>query len=185
MQLSGLHRRNHAPTFVNHTPRKITVQDFSQSGPEMLGPTGMAISAGPLYVNAIMGQAPSAAERDYARKASSTILREDSIHVEESENLPTPDSFSIHHDCTSQAPYSTSQDDEMITQASLLHLPKDNPSHDLAFFLQTTGPTAPHRRPSKIEGPRYGKHAPKNALRFLGVKRKGATAPPAPKFHEQ
>ena len=143
----------------------------------MVGPTGMAFGAGPLYTRAVMGQGPSAAEREHARKASSTILREDSIYVEESDNTSQPDLWSMHYDCTSQAPYSPRPNDQMMTQASLLHLPKENASHDLAFFLRTTGPTAPHRRPSKIESPRRAVAGRKDALRFLKIKQKRRQAP--------
>jgi hypothetical protein len=150
----------------------------------MLGQTAMAIGAGPLYTNAIMGQAPSAIERENARVASSTILRQDTITIEESpriegppklkepESLSRPDSFSMHFDCTDQAPYSPETNGRMITQSSLLGIPRTNASHDLAFFLKTTGPTAPHRRPSKVDRPRQAVAAPKNALRFLRLKQK-------------
>lgn len=176
MQLSGTQHRNQASVFVNDTPRfEITTLEPSQFNSEMVGPTSMAFGAGPLYTRAMMGQAPSAIERENARKASSTILREDTICVEESDNLSRPDSWSMHYDCTDQAPYSPNVDDSMMTQASLLHLPKENASHDLAFFLRTTGPTAPHRRPSKIENPRRNAHTPKNALRFLRSKQKQST----------
>ena len=47
-------------------------------------------------------------------------------------------------DCTDQAPYA------MNTPETILRLPKSNPSHDLCFFLRSTGPTAPHRRPSML-----------------------------------
>jgi hypothetical protein len=60
-----------------------------------MAPAGMPFGAGPLYTDAIMGQTPSVAEREYARKVSSTILREDSIRIE-SEVSSRPDSWSIH-----------------------------------------------------------------------------------------
>ncbi|KAK5115390.1 hypothetical protein LTR85_009850 [Meristemomyces frigidus] len=144
----------------------------------MFGHTGMAVGAGPLYTNAIMGQAPSAVERENIRKASSSILREDSILIEEeSGEASRPDSWSMHYSCSNQAPYASSKDDIMMTQTSFLTLPRDNASHDLAFFLRTTGPTAPHRRPSKIEHPRRAVAAPKHALRFLKIPQRRATTP--------
>lgn len=179
MQLSGLHRRHPAPTFINHTPKEFESTPLSPSqSPEMFGPTGIAVGAGPLYTNAIMGQAPSAIERENLRKASSTILREDSILIEEEPGeVSRPDSWSMHYSCSNQAPYVSGKDDNMLTQTSFLTLPRDNASHDLAFFLKTTGPTAPHRRPSKIEHPRRAVVTPKNALRFLKI---APRRPPTP-----
>ena len=150
----------------------------SQAGSDtMFGPTGMAIGAGPLCVNAIMGQAPSATERNNAHMANSTILREDSLRIEEFEKTSWPDSWSMHFDCTSQAPYSIENKDEMMTLTSLPRLPSDNPSADLAFFLRTTGPTAPHRRPGKIDVRKVAA-SPKNALRFLKIGPR--RSPPSP-----
>lgn len=60
---------------------------------------GFSFSAGPMYTNAIMGQAISAQAREQALKAGSSILREDSVHVEELETprIPSrPDSWSMH-----------------------------------------------------------------------------------------
>lgn len=198
MQLSGLLQRRKAnvPPFANHTPRawEITATDPSSQSPgppDMFGaPTGMTIGAEPLYcVN--MGQAPSSTssstavydkqQRDKIRKASSTILREDSIQQTEEISdehwssttvpLSREDSWSMHYDCTNQAPYSNgprSTDGSMITQQSLVNLPRDNKYYDLAFFLKTTGPTAPHRRPSKCEPvPPKRSVSGKNAFRFL------------------
>lgn len=143
----------------------------------MFGPTSMAIGAGPLYTNAVMGQAPSATERENARKASSSILRRKSIQIEESENFSRPESWSMHFDCTNQAPYSAKDDDDdMITQTSLLRLPHDNPSHALAEFLRTTGPTATHRRPSKLERPQRVPPGPMSALRFLKLRSRRSQA---------
>lgn len=177
MQLSGLHRRHPVPTFINHIPKEFEITPLSPSqSPEMFGPTGIAVAAGPLYTNAIMGQAPSAVERENIRKASSTIFREDSILVEEeSIDVSRPDSFSIHCDYTDQAPYSTDRDDEMMTSTSHLRLPKDNASHDLAFFLRTTGPSAPHRRPSKIDHPKRAVAVPKNAFKFFRRQKRSDT----------
>ncbi|KAK5131736.1 hypothetical protein LTR08_000625 [Meristemomyces frigidus] len=180
MQLSGGYRRHPAPAFVDHTPKEFEITPFSPPPtPEMFGPTGMAVGAGPLYTNAVMGQVPSAVERENFRKASSTILREDSILVEEEPGEGSqPDWWSLHCDDTTSAPYSSDKDERMMTQTSLLNLPRDNASHDLAFFLRTTGPTAPHRRPSKpskIDQPRRAVAAPKNALRFLKIPRRPTT----------
>jgi hypothetical protein len=191
MQPSGLHRRQPAPTFVNHTPKtfEITAPGSPSQSPEMFGPAGMAVGAGPFYTNAIMGQAPSATtaafdERDSVRKASGTIIREDfSIRIEEEYprrqqqqldsgiELSSPDSWSLNFAYTDQAPYCSSDsrdgDTKMMTQQSLPRLPRENKSYDLAYFLRTTGPTAPHRRPSKVGHPRRSVAAPKKALRFL------------------
>ena len=155
---------------------QITTLVLSHSGPEMPSPAAMPLGAGPLYTNALMGQAPSTAARENARKASSTILRQDTIHIEESENVSRPESWSIHFACTDQAPFSPREGNGMITQSSILHLPPANPSHDLAFFLRTTGPTQPHRRPSKLnqsQDASSGKHGnSRNALRFLRIRQK-------------
>jgi len=143
----------------------------------------MAIGAGPSYVNAIMGHAPSVAEREHVRKESLQITARHDIDVEESEQPPVsrPDSWSMHYDRTDQAPYCSNVTDKMMTQTSLLNLPKDNESRDLAFFLRTTGPTAPHRRPSKIERPPRAIATSRNALRFLkfGNKRSATPVPSA------
>lgn len=128
-----------------------------------------------------MGQASSSVfERDSIRKASGSILREDTIQIEEQTgNISRPDSWSIHCDRTDQAPYlSTPPEDRKIgdgmnTTLSLPRLPRDNASHDLAFFLRTTGPTAPHRRPSTVEHPRRAA-VPKSALRFLKRQKRSA-----------
>ena len=177
----GYSLREQALAFVGHRhrPHEITASGSSQAGPEMIGPTGMAFRAGPLYTNAIMGQAPSVTEREQARKASCTIRREDSIHVEESENTSRPESWSIHFDCTNQAPYQSEPTSKMMTQSSLPRLLKENASHDLAFFLRTTGPTAPHRRASKVERQQRAAPTPKNALRFLRIRQKPPSNPTA------
>lgn len=133
----------------------------------MINHTTMALGAGPLYTNAIMGQRPSAAEREHARKASSTILREDSIRIEESENVSPTDSWSMHFDCTTQAPYSLTQKGNMVPRSDLPHLARENPLNELAQFLQSTGPVAPHRRPSKIEHPSKTAARRRRAMQFL------------------
>jgi hypothetical protein len=95
-----------------------------------------ALSAGPLYTNAVMGTAPSAQQREDVRKASSTILRQDSIKVELSHEIHPPFAEqesrpdSLHYARTDQPPYVKSVDDKIMTQTSLLHLPKANASHD-------------------------------------------------------
>ena len=143
----------------------------SQSGPEIS--TRMAFGAGPLYTNAIMGQGPpSAAEREHAREASSSILSEDSIQVVESVNTSFPEAWPLDQDYTSRNSCSPSDDGNMMTQGSILRLPKDNASHDLAFFLQSTGPTAPHRAPSKVDRPRRAIVGSKTALRLLKLRKR-------------
>jgi hypothetical protein len=142
------------------------------------GGMGMAaFGAGPLYTNAVMGQKPSAQQRENVRKASSTILREDSIRVELHDDIHAsfgeqdsrPDS--LPHARTDQPKYvKEDPDDKMMTQTSLLHLPKGNASQDLAYFLKTTGPNAPTRRPRKVEDhPRRAMSASKNVLKWLRV----------------
>jgi len=163
MQASGLQHAH--PRFVDHTPRHFDITVLSPSHPpEMFGPAGMALPS-------VMGQLPSATEVESVRKpstTSTTIVREYSIHVEE-EGVSRPDSWSMHYDSTDQAPYAVPEDDKMMTSTNILHVPKENPSHDLAFFLRTTGPTAPHRRPSKVEHQRRAIVAPQRALRFLRI----------------
>ncbi|KAK4508780.1 hypothetical protein PRZ48_002519 [Zasmidium cellare] len=146
-------------------------------------PTGMTIGAEPGYCHVNMGQAPSSTSSSHdkirSKASSSTILREDSIQQrfetastvtgDWSVPLSREDSWSMNYDCTTQAPYSNHparRDDEMITQSSLVNLPHNAKSYDLAFFLRTTGPTAPHRRPSKVEPPKRSVSG-KNAFRFL------------------
>ncbi|KAK5716007.1 hypothetical protein LTR15_009832 [Elasticomyces elasticus] len=139
---------------------------------------GMGISAGPPYTEATMGQATSGVERDSIRQQPScSIVREDSIKIEEEPNSDyspsRPDSFSIHCDRTDQAPYVLSDDaDNMMTSTSLLGLPRNNDSARLAFFLKTTGPIAPHRRPSKAERPKPGVATRKKALHFFKLRSK-------------
>ena len=134
----------------------------------------MALGAGPLYTKAILGQGPSAAEREHARTASSTILREDSIRVVESENVSLADSWSMHFDCTTQAPYSTVDKDVKIPRADLPRGSKESPLFELAHFLRNTGPLAPHRRPSKIENPSRAIARPRKALQFLKLKQENS-----------
>lgn len=184
------HRRTPVPAFVDHTPRdfEITAPADPSRSPDMLSGVasmGMAaLGAGPLYTNAVMGQAPSAEQREHVRKASSTVFREDSIKVQVDED-PNVSPFgelasrpdSLHYARTDQPPYVKSADGTMMTQTSLLSLPRDNASHDLAFFLKTTGPNAPNRRPKKIEThPRRAVSASKNVLKWLKV---GPKRPPA------
>ncbi|CAK3897952.1 Hypothetical predicted protein [Lecanosticta acicola] len=159
----------------------------------------MTSGAGPLHTNSpTMGQASSssssaaaaaAQQRHHIKASSSAILREDSI-VREVEDVPVPagsseDSRSMQYVHSNQAPYCYSPpprqeqqqqklprnelDSRMMTSTSLLHVPRQNQSADLAWFLRTTGPVdSPHRRPTKLEQqPRRAVSAPKNALRFL------------------
>lgn len=184
MQLSGVPRRNPGPSFTNHTPRawEITAMNPSQfpTSSEMFGPTGMTVGS-----TSIMGQGSSKTERGHIRDDSSTIFRQNSIQQTEEGSqytLPlfeTEDSSSSHYHYTSQPHYNDSIDtrtidgiandnDKMMTQTSLSRLPRENASHDLAFFLRTTGPTAPHRKPSVIDNPRRTVNAP-TKLRFFNL----------------
>ncbi|KAK0257819.1 hypothetical protein LTS09_007433 [Friedmanniomyces endolithicus] len=151
---------------------------------------GKSLALGPAYKKeTAMGQATSGVERESSSSSEprhhhqpsiTTIVQEDSIQqIDEEPSSPCctqsrPDScWSIHCDRTDQAPYSLGKHTgEMMTSTSLLGLPRKNPSADLAFFLQTTGPVAPHRRPSKAEHrPRSGVATPtKKALHFLKLR---------------
>ena len=133
----------------------------------MIHQTAMALVAGPHYTNAVMGQGPSAAEREHARKASSTILREDSIHIEESENVSLADSWSMHFDSTTQAPYAPAQKRTMSPRSDVPRPARENALYDLAQFLRTTAPVPPHRRPSKIDQPSKVLARRKKAMQFL------------------
>jgi len=179
MQLSARpHRHKASAAVLDHTPRpfEITTTLNPSQSPEsdsISGTASMGFAAGPLYTNAVMGQIPSARQKEDLRKASSTILREDSIKVElhddvnAADDTDRQDSFSIHHACTDQAPYTNDEDGEMMTQNSLLSLPRKSASHDLAQFLRTTGPMAPHRRPSKVDRSRRAAAKPKNVLNLF------------------
>ncbi|KAK1046177.1 hypothetical protein LTS16_006089 [Friedmanniomyces endolithicus] len=149
---------------------------------------GKSLALGPAYKKeTAMGQATSGVEREssssepgHHQPSITTIVREDSIQqIDEEPSSPCctqsrPDScWSIHCDRTDQAPYALGKHaGEMMTSTSLLGLPRKNPSADLAFFLQTTGPVAPHRRPSKAEHRlRSGVATPtKKALHFLKLR---------------
>ncbi len=104
MQPAAARPRKQTLAFVNHTPRVNETITLVPSTPEGAGadnmsPAGRAFDAGPFYTNADMGQSPSAEQKQQVREACSTIAREDSLQVEDSENPDTqsrPDSFSIH-----------------------------------------------------------------------------------------
>ncbi|KAK0259361.1 hypothetical protein LTR35_018098 [Friedmanniomyces endolithicus] len=106
---------------------------------------------------------------------SVTIVQEDSIQIEKEVSVDCVQSrqdscWSLHCDRTDQAPYTLSKHaGETMTSTTLLGLPRENPSADLAFFFRTTGPVVPHRRPSKAEHrPGSGVVIPaKKALHFL------------------
>ncbi|KAM0712206.1 hypothetical protein Q7P37_011300 [Cladosporium fusiforme] len=184
MQLSAHpHRRAAALAFLDHTPREFEITaPVSSSRPSdtFADPADMgmgiaALGAGPLYTNAIMGQTPSAQQREQVRKASSTILREDSIKVECSDDAHAPFGEqesrpdSLHYSRMDQLPYARSTD-KIMTPKSRLSLRKEFASHDLAFFLKTTGPNPPSRRPRKVEDhPRRAVSASKNVLKWLKV----------------
>ncbi|TKA73687.1 hypothetical protein B0A55_05618 [Friedmanniomyces simplex] len=130
----------------------------------MFGPrcAGKGIAVGPLCNNnnkeTAMGQASSGVERDSSvrHQPSVTIVREDSIQIEEERSSPLRPAQSAGG---------------MMTSTSLLGLPRANASAHLAFFLSTTGPTPPHRRPSKAEPPGSGVATPtKKALHFLKLR---------------
>lgn len=114
------------------------------------------------------------------------MVEQGSIRVEEADSgaepFSRPDSWSIHYACTDQAPYNTDQltaevDGNMMTTTSLLKLPRDNDSRNLAFFLRTTGPDLSHRRPTKIEQTKPPVTAPIKAWWFfkIGSKRSAPT----------
>ncbi|KAK5703543.1 hypothetical protein LTR17_022022, partial [Elasticomyces elasticus] len=100
---------------------------------------------------------------------SCSILGKDAIKIEEEPSSEVsasrPGSWSIHCDCTDQAPYFPAKDvGNMMTSTSLFGLPQNNGSAQLAFFLKTTGP---HRRPTKVEEPKPDVDAPKKVLQFF------------------
>lgn len=170
MQPSDLHhRKRQATAFVRRTSRDFNIPppDSSNFGIRMVNQPAMAFGAGPLYTNAIMGQGPSAAEREHARKASSTIFREDSILVEESENVSRPDSWSLHFDCTDQPPYSNTEKEDLESRTEKNPAESSNCTYELSHFLRSTGPVPPHRQPSKIENPSRATARRKKAIRFL------------------
>ncbi|KAK0271843.1 hypothetical protein LTR54_017087 [Friedmanniomyces endolithicus] len=120
---------------------------------------------------------------------SVTIVPEDSIQIEKEASVDCVQSrqdscWSLHCDRIDQAPYTLSKHaGETMTSTTLLGLPRESPSADLAFFFRTTGPVAPHCRPSKAEHrPSSGVVIPaKKALRFLklwpGQSKKKLVAP--------
>lgn len=184
MQLSVVPRRNPGPAFTNHTPRawEITAVDPSQfpTSSNVFGPTEMTAGS-----TSMMGQGPSRADRNDTRDVSSTIFRQDSIQQTEEErhytSLPfgTDFSYPVHYSHTSEGLNCSSiegssthdasiDNDKMMTQTSLSRLPRENASHDLAFFLRTTGPTAPQGKPSRVDHPRRALSAPKK-LRFFNL----------------
>lgn len=140
----------------------------------MFNRTAMPLVAGPFYTNAIMGQGPSAAEREHVRKASSTILREDSIRVEESEKLSPADSWSMHFDCTNQAPYCAAGKENLRPRSDVRLPAKDTPLREMAKFLRESGPTPPHRRPSKLENPSKALAGRRKAMQFLKIKQQSS-----------
>ncbi|KAK3615833.1 hypothetical protein LTR22_027279 [Elasticomyces elasticus] len=148
---------------------------------------GVSRSAGPLHTDAAMAQATSDIEWDSVRYLPScSILGKDAIMIEEEPSSEVyasrPDSWSIHCDRTDQAPYVPAKDiGNMMTSTSLFGLPQNNDSAQLAFFLKTTGPSAPHRRPTKVEESKPGVDAPKKVLQFfkLRLKRSKKTCPGA------
>ncbi|KAK4901039.1 hypothetical protein LTR49_027351, partial [Elasticomyces elasticus] len=174
--LSGLHRqRSTTPSFVNHSPRHFEITSVSPSYPSMMfgRRNGVSRSAGPLHTDATIAQVTSAVEWDSIRYSPScSILGKDAIKIEEEPSSEVsasrPVSWSTHRDRTDQAPYVPAKDvGNMMTSTSLLGLPQNNDSAQLAFFLKTTGPSAPHRRPTKVEEPKPGVDAPKKVLQFL------------------
>lgn len=60
----------------------------------------------------------------------------------------------------------------MNTEQGLLRLPAMFESDDLAFFLRTTGPTAPHRRPSKVSQNARTAAVSRHAFHFLKRRRR-------------
>ena len=187
MQLSGLHHQNRqatAPTDITTRDCEITKLNSFLFDPGVINNTAMAFGAGPLYTNAIMGQTPSAAEREQARKASSTILREDSIRVEESDNVSLPDSWSMHFDDTNQAPYSTVDKEPTGARTDLHWTTRHGSMRPLVNFLRDTGPVPPHRQPSKIEHPSRTVARKKKAMQFFKLRQQNVRGVNATE-HEQ
>lgn len=173
MQLSGLHRRHsNAPSFANHS-----------TSPMMFGRRdGVKRSAGSLHADATMARATSGVEWDpaccspsyyFAAKDAPEIEVEPSIEI--SASLPDscfiPDSCSILRDCTNQVPYVPAPSNTTMS-TSQLGLPRNNEFKQLAFFLETTGPSPPHRRTVKAKKLKANVDAPNKVLQLLKLRLK-------------
>ncbi|WPG97554.1 Hypothetical protein R9X50_00033100 [Acrodontium crateriforme] len=180
MHLSEAPRRNPMRSFVNHMPRDIEMNANkpSRSSGMPLSSFSMAYGAVPRFTNANMEQTFSEIQREGPfRKVGNAFSRAESFDVEEERSGQSrPDSpWSIHCSRTDQAPFTlhiAGEDDKTMAQNSLLTLSKSHASHDLAFFLRTTGPTASHRRPSKLKHQWRGTSGTKQALKRLKLRHK-------------
>lgn len=132
----------------------------------MFGLVGAAVpfTAGPSFQQALMGQITSAAS-----------VADNSQTAKPSRRTPPHDTASDFISNAQDAEHTTYADEDlrhpalkrkMMTQTSRLSLPKNNASHDLAFFLRTTGPLEPTRKSSKRIPGRTALGS-KNAFRFL------------------
>ncbi|KAF2863453.1 hypothetical protein K470DRAFT_262191 [Piedraia hortae CBS 480.64] len=101
--------------------------------------------------------------RETSRKGSSSILREDSIRIEEERREPYSTAYqpSVERHPSAKHPPPSPSNTAKSSLRSFTLLPRDNASRDLAYFLRTTGPA------------KAGRDAPqKDALRFLKKYRK-------------
>lgn len=93
------------------------------------------------------------------------------------ERLARTESWSLDHNPVKHNPTPTVIEDRTVTQMSLLQLPKNNSSHDLAFFLRTTGPPEHKSTPPKVENQSRLTAASKQALRLLKLAHRPSTTP--------
>lgn len=161
MQLSDLQHWSPTPPFLDHKQNSSHITLNS--------------GAGQLWTNSSMGKSQSIFDRD---KFNSINSHDMSIQIREETQQPgelsRPDSRSLHYDYTDQAQYACNKDENaMISATSQLTLPTSNASHALAHFLRTTGPPAPHRRPSKIGQPKLPVTTPKYPFRLFKRKHRG------------
>lgn len=147
------------------------------SPPPALGMFGLSspavpFTAGPSFQQVVMGQIASAssiAESEKPLRARSPPLQK---LVSSTSSQLSGDADESDQDLSSKsyidygASLARTKRKKMMTQSSLLSLPKNNASHDLAFFLRTTGPTASIRKESQTL-PGRAASASRNAFRFL------------------
>jgi hypothetical protein len=86
------------------------------------------------------------------------------------------DSWSIHYDNTSQAPYIARSDDGLGGSKGLSKIPEGTASYELAEFLRTTAPNPPHRKPSKFDMPAKTTTASQHASHFMKLVHKSSIA---------
>ena len=174
MHLSDSQRRRQVPPFfTDHTPRHFETSGLvsPRQSPEIFGFSGHDSNDTPaISSSSIMRRpTPDRATREQHYQASSLVLRKDLLQTEEDLSgdgmLSRADSWSLHCLYSNQRPYMASVNDKMNATDSVLERTE---TRRLADFLRDTGPTAPHRKPSKVER-RVKHHGAKKALRFLRI----------------